>query len=155
MLRGAGDSFTRKSLLFSLFLVSWVLVSCFFGLLAFGFLVSWFFVPWFKRSCFLGFKNPPMFFKRSVPYYQFPISCFLTDIDVISKISRILSDGSSSFIGARLFFFIWSPTISIFINILFLKTPQEFIVFFRYLGVSKDKNSWFGGLVTGSEIPKS
>ena len=34
---------------------------------------------------------------------QISISCFLEDIGLISKIFKILLDGSSSFFGARLF----------------------------------------------------
>ena len=36
-------------------------------------------------------------------FYQNPISCFLTDIDPISKIFKIILDRSSGFVGARLF----------------------------------------------------
>ena len=83
----------------------------FFGFLVFcslvywfvGFLVSWFLgfkVYWFlgfKTSKFQGFNDPIL---PNVPFM------FLIDIDLISKF-KILLDGSSRFIGARL-----SPTFS-------------------------------------------
>ena len=35
--------------------------------------------------------------------YQVPISCFLMDLEPISKVFKISLDGSSGFVGARLF----------------------------------------------------
>ena len=58
--------------------------------LAFGFLVSWVCV-----SCFVGFLVSKS--------YQMSISCLLKDIDPIPKIFKIFFNGSSSFVGARLF----------------------------------------------------
>ena len=86
MLRGAWDSLTGK---WKGFWVSWSLV-CFWFL---GFLVSW----------FLGFKNLLCFQKIFVTYYPISITCFLIDIDSVSKMFKNLLDGSSSFFGACLF----------------------------------------------------
>ena len=45
---------------------------------------------------------------------------------------------------------------SIFANIIFFgNVPGILLICFRYPGVSKDKNNWFWGLVTGSKIQKS
>ena len=87
MLRGAGDSLTWKYKRFLGFLVSWSLT--------FGFLVSWCVVVGFLVSWFRGF----LVSKK----YQLYMSCFLEDIDLVSKIFKICSDGSSSLFGARLF----------------------------------------------------
>ena len=65
------------------FLVSWCL----------GFLVSWF--RSFLVSKFLGFKASKI--------YKIICSCFLEDTDPISKIFKILLNGSSGLVGARLF----------------------------------------------------
>ena len=67
------------------FLVSWL-----FGSLVFGFLVSW-------------FEKTLMFSKDicdMLPNFNFMI---LIDIDPISKIFKIVLDGSSGLLGARLF----------------------------------------------------
>ena len=94
------------------FLVPWFLgslVSQFLGFVVswfIGFLVSWFLgfrVSWllgsrvacYKVSWFLGFKVSKI--------CQMPISCFLEDIDPISKIVKNLFDGSLGFVGPRLF----------------------------------------------------
>ena len=63
--------------------------------------VSWFLG--FKVSWFQRFKNPTMFVIGFGPSYQMFISCVLINIDLISKISKILLNGSSGFFGARLF----------------------------------------------------
>ena len=68
--------------------------------------VSWFLSFWFLGFWFLGFlvsANLLCVQKICVTYYQIFISCFLIDIDLISKISKILLDGSVGFVGARLF----------------------------------------------------
>ena len=57
-----------------------------------AFKVSWF--QSFSVSKFLGFKVSKI--------CQISISCFLDDIDPISKIFKNLSNGSSEFVGARL-----------------------------------------------------
>ena len=78
------------------------MVLCFYGFTIFwfyGFMVYGFTVLWFSGcmiSCFYVFKK-----------CQMPISCFQNYIDPISKIFKILSNGCSSFVGARLFQ-IWS-----------------------------------------------
>ena len=57
-------------------------------------------------SWLLGFKISFMFLcfqKRFVTWHQVSISCFLMDIDLISKILKILLDGPSGFFGAHLF----------------------------------------------------
>ena len=58
-----------------------------FGFLVLGFLVSCFLVYWF-----IGFKVSKI--------YQISISCFLIDIDHISKLFKILLNGSAGFFGA-------------------------------------------------------
>ena len=82
---------------------------------------------------------------------------FLIDIDPISKIFEILLDGYSSFVGARLFenrqHFEFQKMR--FIKHMFLKMFGIFIVFLGILVSPKIKNSWFWGLVTGSETMKS
>ena len=62
-----------------------------------GFLVSWFLG--FLVSKFLGFLFSKLskFQRSNIPYYQISISCFLIGIDFISKIFKILLDGSSGF----------------------------------------------------------
>ena len=97
-----------------------------------------------KDSWFLGFKDSKFlqcFWKILVPCYQISISCFLIDIDLISKISKNFSNESSSFFGARLFQN-WQKWISEnlrFINIIFpKKVPGIFLDVLRYAGVSKD-----------------
>ena len=66
---------------------------------------------WFVRSWFLGFLVSKLLgFKFSwsqsfkVPYiHHISMSCFLEDIDLISKILKNLLDGSFGFSGTRLF----------------------------------------------------
>ena len=75
------------------------------GLRCLGFLVSRileFLVSWFQSFLVSRCRRR---FKKSfgVPYYQIPISCFLIDIGLISKIFKIILNGSSGFYGARLF----------------------------------------------------
>ena len=81
-------------------------------------------------------------------------SCFQADIGPIFKIFEICLDGSSSMFGARLFENVKMLEFqnyetykhNIFIVFCF------FLICFRCPGVSKDKDSWFLGLVTGSKI---
>ena len=77
MFRGAGNSLPRR--------VDWFLGFSVFGFLMFGLLISW----------FLGFKASKS--------YQFVISSFQEDINPLSKILKILLDGSAGLFGARLF----------------------------------------------------
>ena len=69
---------------------------------SFSVLVAWFLG--FKESWFLGFLvSESQGLKDSMsPYYQQNISCFLIDIDFISKILKSLLNGSSRFPGVRL-----------------------------------------------------
>ena len=76
--KGAGDSLNYLEMKNLGFLVSWFL-----GFLCL-FVVSWFLG--FKDSWRLGFKVPKI--------YQMSISCLLEDIDPISKIVKIVLDGS-------------------------------------------------------------
>ena len=64
-------------------------------------LVSWFSVSWFQRN------------------YQMSISCFLEDIDLISKLFKIWSDASSGSFGAHLREF-WISTIWVFFIIIII-----------------------------------
>ena len=91
---------------------------------------SWFLG--FEISKFQGFKHLFCFQKIFVSYYQMSISCFLVDIDLISKILKILLDGSPSFVGARLFQNgqQWIPETSTFTNIIFLNMFQGFFLIF-------------------------
>ena len=78
------------------FLAPWFLVSKILGFLVskiLRYLVSEFIG--FLVSKFLGFKVSKL--------YQISISCFLEDIDRISKFLKKLLDRSSGFVGARLF----------------------------------------------------
>ena len=88
------------------FLVSWFLGVWFLGFVFFGFLVSWFMASWFlgfEVSKFQRFEIIQCFWRMLVPYYQISMSCFLVDDDLISKLFKIVLDGSSGFVGACLF----------------------------------------------------
>ena len=67
---------------------------------------SWFFDT--RPSQIFIFENPKITFINAkcfqyyVQYYQISISCFLADIDLISKISMNLLNGSTGLFGARL-----------------------------------------------------
>ena len=77
-------------------MVSWLLgfwVSWFLGFKVSRFLGVWF--PGFLVSKFQSFKVPKI--------YQMSISCFLEDIDPVSKVPKNLLNGSSGMFGARLF----------------------------------------------------
>ena len=79
-------------------------------------MVSGFLDFWFLGvlvSSFLGFlvsKNHGFLVSKLhrindsiTPYYQLSISCFLMDIDLTSKTFKMLLNGSSGFVGGRLF----------------------------------------------------
>ena len=82
------------------------------GLLVLDLLVYWCLVSWFLVSrfgsflvsWFQSFKHPWILLK-DIWYHitEMPISCFSEDIGLISKIFKILLDGSSGFVGAHLF----------------------------------------------------
>ena len=79
----------------------------FFGFLAFGFLVVGFLVSRFlglSVSKFFGFLVSwfQTFEVSMIQYYRNSISCFLEDIDFISKMSNISLDGSSIIFGTRI-----------------------------------------------------
>ena len=94
MLRGVGIPYSKienLDVLFFCFLVSWFQ----------RFLVSWFpsfVVSWFQRS------NKALMFLEDIlsmlPHFPF---MFSIDIDLISKISNLLINGSSGLFGALLF----------------------------------------------------
>ena len=72
-----------------------------------GFKVSWF-LDFAVAKCIdaeLKVSKIHLMFRRKtlVPYYQMSISCCLLDIGPISKILKNLLDGSTGFVGARLF----------------------------------------------------
>ena len=94
--------------------VYWFLGFLVFGFLIFGFLVSWLLVLWFLGllvsklfvfliSKFLGFLvSKFQSLKDSmIPYYQKSISRFQEEVDLISKIFKMLLNGSSGFSGAH------------------------------------------------------
>ena len=56
---------------------------------------------WGKLDMWISF----LFSVRAIEVYQLSMSCFLIAIDPIFKILKNLSDGSSGFVGARLFHF--------------------------------------------------
>ena len=94
MLRGVGIPYSKIKNMY--FLVVGCLVSWFQG-----FSVFWF--PSFLLSWFQRFNKSLMFSKdilSILPHFSF---MFLIDIDLISKISNLLSHGSSGLFGARLF----------------------------------------------------
>ena len=98
MVRGGGDYFACKVYCFRSFLVLGKCVSGFLRVMVswfLGFLVSKFLIV--KDS-----KIPSCFRKILVPYYRISISFFLVDIGLISKIFKILLDGSSGLFVARL-----------------------------------------------------
>ena len=74
-----------------------------------GFKVSWFLdfkVSWFQSflvSKFLGFNASWFLGFKVSEIYQIAISCFLEEIDPISKIFKNSLDGSPGFVGTRLF----------------------------------------------------
>ena len=78
------------------FLFLGFLVSRILGVLAFGFLVS-------KILGVLVSKILRFLVSKFQRFTKFSISCFLIDIGPISKILEILLNGSSGFVGARLF----------------------------------------------------
>ena len=68
--------------------------------------MSWFLVSWFlvlKVSKFQGFKIPLMLLKNIGSILLISHYMFLIDIDPISKVFKILLDGSSEFVGASSF----------------------------------------------------
>ena len=134
MLRGAGDSLTWKQ---KGFLASWFL--------GFWFLVHWDLASGRLVYWFLGFKNLLCSRRIFVTYYQTFISCLQINIGPISNISKVLLDGPSRFVSVHL-----SKTVKqirlqhfeIYENPI-LKMIPGFSWFFRYHGVSKDRNKWF------------
>ena len=100
----------------------------------------------FKVSRFQSFKASKI--------YQMSISCFLEDIDLISKTYNI-----SQFVGARLFQNVQHVGFSSFrfIKIITLFKNDLNVVFddLEDSGVSKNKNSWLGGSGTRPKIPES
>ena len=82
------------------FVVSWLSVSCFLVSRLLGFLASCF--QRFLITRLLGFNNSWFIGFKVSEIYQISILCFLGDIDPISKIFKMLFDGSSRCFGARL-----------------------------------------------------
>ena len=113
-------------------------------------------------SCFgfvflwlLDFKDSTIlecFWMTFGPYHQVCISCFLRDIDPISKIFNILLNGSSSFPGARFFHTcqqVGFPTCWDSYNSYFQKCVSASFCFCVGVLVSpKIKHIGFGGLDT-------
>ena len=126
----------------------------------FAFVFLWFYSLWFYGFIVLWFCDfMVLWFHGAMAFNSLPKLhlMFLIAIDPLSKIFKVVFNGSSSFV--RCLFF-WNLTfggyrISRFINILFLKCASDLLDLFRCPGVSKDKISWLSGLVTGSKIPKS
>ena len=128
---------------FLVFLVSkllGVLVSWFVG-----FVVSWVLgckVDWlirFTESEFRSFKIHLMHCLMILFLcYQQTMSCFLEGIDPIFKMFKKFQDGSSWFVGVRLFHNV--QNIGLFDMSIF---PRDFyLISLRSPGVSKDKNYW-------------
>ena len=97
-----------------------------------------------------------------IPYYQNYISCFLEDIDPISKIFKNLLDGSSGFCGSRLFQHLQFPVCKIsnvrfrnfrFPNIIFFK--NDLGCFLDYLECSRSPKIKIFGLGCHGHVRKS
>ena len=92
-----------------------------------------------------------------VSFYQKSISCFLIDIDPISKIPEICLNRSSSF-SVPVFFKIVNiycfQNVDIYKDHVFVM-PQFFLFFSKCPCVSKDKHSWSWKVWTRSKISKS
>ena len=77
-----------------------------------------------------------------IPYHQISISCFLIDLDPISKVSKISLNNLRDLPGP-VFSKIdkdWIPRILKFISIIFSEECSwDPLILFRYPGVSKDK----------------
>ena len=58
---------------------------------------------WFYGSMVLGFYGCVALWFLGIIFYCMSISCFQEDTDPISKIFKIIFNGSSSFVGASLF----------------------------------------------------
>ena len=90
---------------------------------------------------FLVSKNVLCFQNIFVTYYQMSISCFLIDMKYISKILEILLDGSSSFVGARLFEKcqnVGCQKFSDMKNNMFLRCPHDSsCIFWSLFGITK------------------
>ena len=132
---------TKKVSWFLGFQVFGFLVSWFLGCLVSWFFVSWFLgflVSWFQRFLVSWFQN----FNDSVmPYDQTSISCFLIDIDLISKIFRICYLDLHHFpvpVFSKIDKFVEFQFL-IFIQHILKIIQWVFLVSFRYPGVSKKK----------------
>ena len=107
---------------------------------------------------FLGFKEAFNVFKRY--WYRntsFSISCFFIDIELISKIFKIVLDGSPGFVGARLFEkckILDFRKSEIYKNNINENVPAIALICFLYPGVSKDKNNLVLGLGNGFKNPE-
>ena len=98
-----------------------------------------------KGSWFLGLG-----FKISkITRLQF--SCFLEDIEPISKIFKNILDGSSGLLGTSIFQNQFGSPKWKFNN----NRENCFFICFSSPGVSKNKNSWLWGSGTRPKVPKS
>ena len=132
-----------------------------------GFLFSLFLVSWFQGfsvSEFLGFDDSQKHFnafKRDfvhITIKAFRVFFVLLDIDLVSKIFKILFDGSVGLFGAHLFqtcqTFGFQKMLR-FVEIIFAKNMSGDLEPLRYPGVSTNKKDWFRSSGTRSKIPKS
>ena len=90
--------------------------------------------------------------------YQMSMSCYLIDVCPMSMIFKILLNGCSSFVGARLFEnvnILDFQNFEIYKNNTLTNVPVMFLDLFRYPGVSKDKSYWFWGSWTRPKTPKA
>ena len=71
------------------------MVLCFYGFITLLFCVFGVMALWFYSCMVYGFLVSNI--------YESPISCFYEDIYPVFKVLKILFDGSSGFLGARLF----------------------------------------------------
>ena len=136
-------------------LVSWLLGFGFLGFKDFGFLVSKNFG--FLVSKIIGFLVSRILGFKVSKIYRISRSCFLEEIDIMSKISKNLkTDVHNCCMPVFSETVIWdSQFFEIYKQNVFKQCSRIFLDLFKYPGVSKNKNKWFWGSGTRSKIPKS
>ena len=83
---------------------------------------------------------------------KYSIHVFLIDIDITSKVFRILlnrSGGFSAPTASTIVNILGSPNSGVYKDNMFGNVPRFFLDFLRCLCVSRDKQYWFWGLAKG------
>ena len=113
-----------------------VLVSWFLGVWFLGFKVSWFLLCLFHSFLVSEFQN-----FKDLPSFHF-ISCFLGDIDLISKVFKILVDGLLVFfftVFSNMLYTLDFPNSDVYRNNLFKQMTASSWIFWGILGSPKGK----------------